>query len=150
MCLKRRTTHINMRSSGKPDSPLSSPGFVVYRDPYKKNYKEKISSGTHFHNVLCLSEAKGMDINMGIRVRLCSDWCLREADILSDYPQTSVSCIVRTQYLYFAQRYAGITGFGPLLVLTLNFYFMPLASQPVRLLPSASGYGSSCCCRTLQ
>ena len=22
---------------------------------------------------------------MGIRVRLCSDWCLREADILSDY-----------------------------------------------------------------
>ena len=59
---------------------------------------------------------------MGIRVRLCSDWCLREADILSDYPQTSVSCIVRTQYPYFAQRYAGITGFGPLLVLTLNFY----------------------------
>ena len=52
-------------------------------------------------------------INMGIRVRLCSDWCLREADILSDYPQTSVSCIVRTQYPYFAQRYAGITGFGP-------------------------------------
>ena len=50
---------------------------------------------------------------MGIRVRLCSDWCLREADILSDYPQTSVSCIVRTQYPYFAQRYAGITGFGP-------------------------------------
>ena len=48
---------------------------------------------------------------MGIRVRLCSDWCLREADILSDYPQTSVSCIVRTQYPYFAQRYAGITGF---------------------------------------
>ena len=56
-------------------------------------------------------------INMGIRVRLCSDWCLREADILSDYPQTSVSCIVRTQYPYFAQRYAGITGFGPILVL---------------------------------
>ena len=48
---------------------------------------------------------------MGIRVRLCSDWCLREADILSDYPQTSVSCIVRTQSPYFAQRYAGITGF---------------------------------------
>ena len=59
---------------------------------------------------------------MGIRVRLCSDWCLREADILSDYPQTSVSCIVRTQYPYFAQRYAGITGFGPILVLLLNFY----------------------------
>ena len=50
---------------------------------------------------------------MGIRVRLCSDWCLREADDSSDYPQTSVSCIVRTQYPYFAQRYAGITGFGP-------------------------------------
>ena len=61
-------------------------------------------------------------INMGIRVRLCSDWCLREADILSDYPQTAVSCIARTQYPYFAQRYAGITGFGPLLVLTINFY----------------------------
>ncbi len=59
---------------------------------------------------------------MGIRVRLCSDWCLREADGESDYPQTSVSCIVRTQYPYFAQRYAGITSFGPLLVLTLNFY----------------------------
>ena len=52
-------------------------------------------------------------INMGIRVRLCSDWCLREADGESDYPQTAVSCIVRTQYPYFAQRYAGITGFGP-------------------------------------
>ena len=61
-------------------------------------------------------------INMGICVRLCSDWCLREADILSDYPQTSVSCIVRTQYPYFAQRYAGISGFGPILVLLLNFY----------------------------
>ena len=61
-------------------------------------------------------------INMGIRVRLCSDWCLREADILSDYPQTSVSCIVRTQYPYFAQRYAGITGFGPILISLLNFY----------------------------
>ena len=59
---------------------------------------------------------------MGIRVRLCSDWSLREADILSDYPQTSVSCIVRTQYPYFAQRYAVITGFGPLLLLLLNFY----------------------------
>ena len=61
-------------------------------------------------------------INMGIRVRLCSDWCLREADDSSDYPQTSVSCIVRTQYPYFAQRYAGITGFGSILVLLLNFY----------------------------
>ena len=60
---------------------------------------------------------------MGICVRLCSDWCLREADILSDYPQTSVSCIVRTQYPYFAQRYAGITGFGPLLLLLLNCNF---------------------------
>ena len=60
---------------------------------------------------------------MGIRVRLCSDWCLREADNSSDYPQTSVSCIVRTQYPYFAQRYAGITGFGPILVLFLNFYY---------------------------
>ena len=50
---------------------------------------------------------------MDIRVRLCSDWCLREADNSSDYPQTVVSCIVRTQYPYFAQRYAGITGFGP-------------------------------------
>ena len=60
---------------------------------------------------------------MGIRVRLCSDWCLREADGESDYPQTAVSCIVRTQYPYFAQRYAGITGFGPILVLLLNFYY---------------------------
>ena len=32
----------------------------------KKNYKEKIDSGKHFHNVLCLSEAKGMDINMKV------------------------------------------------------------------------------------
>ena len=40
-------------------------------------------------------------INMGIRVRLCSDWCLREADGESDYQQTAVSCIVRTQYPYF-------------------------------------------------
>ena len=64
LCLKRRTTHIKIRSSGKPDSPLTSPWFVVYRVPYKKNYKEKISSGKHFHNVLCLSEAKGMDIKM--------------------------------------------------------------------------------------
>ena len=63
-------------------------------------------------------------INMGIRVRLCSDWCLREADDSSDYPQTSVSCIVRTQYPYFAQRYAGITGFGPAVgsVSILKFY----------------------------
>ncbi len=53
-----------MRSSGKPDSPLTSPRYVVYRVPYKKNYKEKMSSGKHFHNVLCLSEAKGMDITM--------------------------------------------------------------------------------------
>ena len=30
---------------------------------------------------------------MGIRVRLCADWCLREADDSSDYPQTSVSRI---------------------------------------------------------
>ena len=34
----------------------------MYRDPYKKNYKRKVDSGNHFHNVLCLSEAKGMDI----------------------------------------------------------------------------------------
>ena len=59
---------------------------------------------------------------MGIHVRLCSDQCLREADGESDYPQTSVSCIVRTQYPYFAQRYAGITGFGPILISLLNFY----------------------------
>ena len=64
LCLKRRTTHIIMRSSGKPDSPLTSPWFVVYRVPYKKNYKEKMSSGKHFHNVLCLREAKGMNIIM--------------------------------------------------------------------------------------
>ena len=37
-----------MRSSGKPDSPLTSPWFVVYRVPYKKNYKEKIGSGKPF------------------------------------------------------------------------------------------------------
>ena len=61
---------------------------------------------------------------MGIRVRLCSDWCLREADILSDYPQTSVSCIVRTQYPYFAQRYAGITGFGPVVIYALKFLYL--------------------------
>ena len=58
---------------------------------------------------------------MGIRVRLCSDWCLREVDGESDYPQTSVSCIVRTQYPYFAQRYAGITGFGPVVIYALKF-----------------------------
>ena len=60
---------------------------------------------------------------MGIRVRLCSDWCLREADDSSDYPQTSVSCIVRTQYPYFAQRYAGITGFGPVVGSVSIFLF---------------------------
>ncbi len=78
---------------------------------------------------------------MGIRVRLCSDWCLREADGESDYPQTSVSCIVRTQYPYFAQRYAGITGFGPILVLLLNFYmaarFLPTVFNS-RNMPDAS------------
>ena len=58
---------------------------------------------------------------MGIRVRLCSDWCLREVDDLSDYPQTAVSCIVRTQYPYFAQRYAGITGFGLVVIYALKF-----------------------------
>ena len=62
---------------------------------------------------------------MGIRVRLCSDWCLRKADILSDYPQTSVSCIVRTQYPYFAQRYAGITGFGPVVLYAFKFLYLP-------------------------
>ena len=84
---------------------------------------------------LCLSFLSGANIveagypgiprsiNMGIRVRLCSDWCLREADILSDYPQTSVSCIVRTQYPYFAQRYAGITGFGPVVLYALKFLY---------------------------
>lgn len=62
---RRGTTHINMRSSGKPNSPLISPWFVVYREfPTKKNYNEKICSEKYFHNVLCLSEAKGMDINM--------------------------------------------------------------------------------------
>ena len=50
---------------------------------------------------------------MGIRVRLCSDWCLREADILSDYPQTAVSHIVRTQHFYFAQRDTAPACFGP-------------------------------------
>ena len=79
-------------------------------------------------------------INMGIRVRLCSDWCLREADGESDYPQTAVSCIVRTQYPYFAQRYAGITGFGPILVLLLNFY---MASYPIRSVMAASSVTSS-------
>ena len=69
---------------------------------------------------------------MGIRVRLCSDWCLREADGESDYPQTAVSCIVRTQYPYFAQCYAGITGFGPILVLLLNFYF-PTESNSLQI-----------------
>ena len=38
----------------------------MYRDPYKKNYKRKVDSGNRFHNVLCLSEAKGMDIKMNI------------------------------------------------------------------------------------
>ena len=65
---------------------------------------------------------------MGIHVRLCSDQCLREADGESDYPQTAVSCIVRTQYPYFAQRYAGITGFGPLLRLLLNWHFYLFSS----------------------
>ena len=62
---------------------------------------------------------------MGIRVRLCSDWCLREADWrVRLSAKTSVSCIVRTQYPYFAQRYAGITGFGPILVLLFKFLFV--------------------------
>ena len=69
-------------------------------------------------------------INMGIRVRLCSDWCLREADDSSDYPQTSVSCIVRTQYPYFAQRYAGITGFGPVVGSVSILLFTVLRSLP--------------------
>ena len=38
--------------------------LTMNRAPYKKNYKKKINSGNHFHNVLCLSEAKGMDITM--------------------------------------------------------------------------------------
>ena len=67
---------------------------------------------------------------MGIRVRLCSDWCLREADILSDYPQTSVSCIVRTQYPYFAQRYAGITGFYCIGFNPKFYYFESCARPP--------------------
>ena len=66
---------------------------------------------------------------MGIRVRLCSDWCLREADGESDYPQTSVSCIVRTQYPYFAQRYAGITGFGPVVGSVSILLFADLISK---------------------
>ena len=45
---------------------------------------------------------------------------------MSDYPQTSVSCIVRTQYPYFAQRYAGITGFGPVVLYALKFLTQPL------------------------
>ena len=58
---------------------------------------------------------------MGIVFGLCSDRCLREADGESDYPQTAVSCIVRTQYPYFAPRYAGITGFGLVVIYALKF-----------------------------
>ena len=42
--------------------------LTMNRAPYKKNYKKKINSGNHFHNVLCLSEAKGMDIIMKFKM----------------------------------------------------------------------------------
>ena len=60
---------------------------------------------------------------MGIRVRLCSDWCLREADGESDYPQTAVSCIVRTQYPYFAQRLCRDYRFRTYIGIALKFLF---------------------------
>jgi hypothetical protein len=53
-----------MRSSGKPDSPLTSPWFVVYRDPYKRIIKRNSPKATFFITFCALSEAKGMDINM--------------------------------------------------------------------------------------
>ena len=52
-----------IRQAGQPTHLLvicSIPGSL------QNNYKEKISSGKHFHNVLCLSEAKGMDIKMNV------------------------------------------------------------------------------------
>ena len=49
---------------------------------------------------------------------------------MSDYPQTSVSCIVRTQYPYFVQRYAGITGFGPVVGSVSILLFSVYALRP--------------------
>ena len=165
--LKHQSLHSRTRIPifmlrGMPGLPASTVLAPLRKDRHSQNGTDK----SHDFQLLpvpfwlCLSFLSGANtveagypgiprsINMGICVRLCSDWCLREADILSDYPQTSVSCIVRTQYPYFAQRYAGITGFGPLLVLTLNFYstyaisFSPFSSVsmtmvwPSLILPS--------------
>ncbi len=50
-----------IRQAGQP---THLPVICSIPSSYKKNYKEKVGSGNHFHNVLCLSEAKGMDIMM--------------------------------------------------------------------------------------
>ena len=47
---------------------------------------------------------------------------LSQADDQSDYPQTAVSHIVRTQHLYFAQRDTTPACFGPfVIILKLKF-----------------------------
>ena len=56
---------------------------------------------------------------MGIVSGYAATGVCGEADDSSDYPQTAVSCIVRTQYPYFAQRYAGITCFGPFVTMVI-------------------------------
>ena len=52
---------------------------------------------------------------MGIRVRLSAN---------------TSRCIVRTQYPYFAQRYAGITGFGPVVDSVSILLFSVYALRP--------------------
>ena len=43
---------------------------IIPSFPTRRIIKKK-GSGKHFHNVLCLSEAKGMDINMKRIVQIC-------------------------------------------------------------------------------
>ena len=71
---------------------------------------------------------------MGIRVRLCSDWCLRKADILSDYPQMAVSHIVRTQHFYFAKRDTTLACFGPFVTI-LKLLFVLFCALLFNTLP---------------
>ena len=58
-----------------------------------------MSSGKHFHNVLCLSEAKGMDIMMKktewIRCPVCGNKTrdrIREDTVLKNYPLYCPKC----------------------------------------------------------
>ena len=57
----------------------------------------------------------------GIRVRLCSDWCLREADGESGLSANSCHCIVRNTIPIFCAALCRDYRFRPILVLLLNF-----------------------------